>query len=96
MKTINEIKMILQQNKEELKRKYKIKTIGIFGSFSRNEADEMSDVDILVEFSKPIGLAFVDLAEELEELLGVKVDLVSVNAVKPKLKKYIEQDLIYV
>ena len=96
MNNLEQISNIISRNKEELKRKYKISRIGIFGSFSRNEATKESDVDILVEFAEPIGLDFVLLAEELELLLGNKVDLVSSKAVKPRLKKYIEDDLIYV
>jgi hypothetical protein len=96
MNNLKQISNIISKNKEELRRKYKISRIGIFGSFSRNEATKESDVDILVEFSEPIGLDFVLLAEELELLLGNKVDLVSSKAVKPRLKKYIEEDLIYV
>lgn len=96
MNKLEQISNIISRNKEELKLKYKISRIGIFGSFSRNEATKESDVDILVEFSEPIGLDFVLLAEELELMLGKKVDLVSSKAVKPRLKKYIEEDLIYV
>lgn len=96
MKNLEQISNIISKNKEDLKKKYKVSRIGIFGSFSRNEATKESDVDILVEFSEPIGLDFVLLAEELELLLGNKVDLVSLKAVKPRLKKYIEEDLIYV
>ena len=96
MNNLKQISNIIARNKEELRQKYKISRIGIFGSFSRNEATMESDVDILVEFSEPIGLDFVLLAEELELLLGNKVDLVSSKAVKPRLKKYIEEDLIYV
>ena len=96
MNSLNQILNIISKNKEELKRKYNISRIGIFGSFSRNEATKESDVDILVEFSEPIGLDFVLLAEELELLLGNKVDLVSSKAVKLRLKKYIEEELIYV
>ena len=95
MKNLYQILSIISENKDSLKRKYRISKIGVFGSYSRNEATEKSDVDILVEFSEPIGLDFVMLAEELESLIGNKVDLVSSNAVKPKIKKYIEDELIY-
>lgn len=68
----------------------------MFGSFTRNEAAENSDVDILVELDRPIGLEFVLLADGLEEILGVKVDLVTPNALKPGMFEYIKQDLQYV
>lgn len=96
MKTLNELKSVLSSHKEELKQKYKIKGIGIFGSYANGMADEKSDVDILVDFSEPIGLDFVTLADELEDLLGVKVDLVSLNAIKPRLMPYVKESLVYV
>ena len=96
MKDINEIKELLQKNKINLMLKYNLKSIALFGSITRNEATEKSDTDILVDFEKPIGLEFVVLADELEEILGVKVDLVTPNAIKPKTFDYIKRDLLYV
>jgi hypothetical protein len=92
----NEIRKKIEQHKAELQKRYFVKNIGIFGSFARDEQTEQSDIDILVEFEKPIGLQFVDLAEYLESILGNKVDLVSKNAVKPKMMDYIKQDIQYV
>jgi len=68
----------------------------MFGSFARNEAGESSDLDILVEFNNKIGIRFIDLADELESITGVKVDLVSRKGIKEKYFKSIERDLIYV
>lgn len=65
MKSLDDIKLILIKSKKSLKSKYKIKSLGIFGSYSRGEAKEESDIDILVEFEEPIGLEFIDLADEL-------------------------------
>lgn len=96
MKTLDEIKNILAQHKKELADRYKVKEIGIFGSYIRGEQEEKSDLDILVEFEEPIGLEFIELAEFLESILGVKVDLVSKGAVKPNRWKYIEEELVYV
>lgn len=96
MKTVDEIKSILAQHKEELRDRYKVKEIGIFGSYIRGEQREKSDLDILVEFEEPIGLEFIELAEFLESILELKVDLVSKGAVKSNRWKYIEEDLIYV
>jgi predicted nucleotidyltransferase len=76
--------------------KYDLKSIALFGSIAREEATEKSDIDILVEFEKPIGLEFVLLADELEEILGIQVDLVTPKALKPKMFEYIKQDLQYV
>ncbi|MFQ5677687.1 MAG: nucleotidyltransferase family protein [bacterium] len=96
MKTLADLKSTLARHKPELQRKYCIKQLGIFGSYVDGSAMGDSDVDILVEFSEPIGLEFVSLADELEKLLGVKVDLVSVNAIKANMLPYVEQDLVYV
>ncbi|MCP8313123.1 MAG: nucleotidyltransferase family protein [archaeon] len=96
MKTLEEIKNILAANKEELRQKYKVKEIGIFGSFVRGEQRKRSDVDILVEFEEPIGLfEFMDLEEYLEKLLKVKVDLVSKGALKPRIGEYILKEVVY-
>lgn len=96
MKTISEVREILSGRKRDLHEKYHVKNIGVFGSFARNEQTEKSDVDILVDFEEPIGLDFVSLAEYLEQLLGMKVDLVSRGAIKPARLKVVEEDLIYV
>jgi predicted nucleotidyltransferase len=70
--------------------------MAIFGSYSRGENNAASDLDILVEFNDKIGVEFIDLADEMEEILGLKVDLVSKNGVKPKYLQSITSDLIYV
>lgn len=96
MKSISEIKLLLQSNKQYLIKKYNLKSIALFGSYVRDEVTENSDIDILVEFDIPIGLDFVLLADELEDILGVKVDLVTPGAIKPKMFEYIKRDLLYV
>jgi predicted nucleotidyltransferase len=95
MKTLEEIKNTLTKHKEKLKQNYKVKKIGIFGSYARGEQKETSDVDVLVEFEEPVGFAFIHLADSLEELLGVKVDLTTKDAIKPNRWKYIKDDLVY-
>ena len=96
MDYLTKIMTIINKNKPDLVKRYPIKSIGIFGSVSRNDFNENSDIDILVEFSEPIGIEFIDLANELEKLLQHKVDLVSKNGIKPKYLKAIEKDLSYV
>ncbi len=98
MKTQEEIKRILAERKEEIKEKYGVKSIGIFGSFARHEQKEISDIDIIVEFERPIGLKFVELADYLEQILGIKVDLLTIDAArqKPILWESIKKDLFYV
>ncbi|MHB8904623.1 MAG: nucleotidyltransferase family protein [Melioribacteraceae bacterium] len=96
MKKLSEIKSLLELHQQSIKEKYNVRQLGIFGSVARGEATEFSDVDILVELEKPIGLDFVLLGDELEDILGIKVDIVTPNALKPKMLDYIKQDLIYV
>lgn len=96
MKTLQEIKTALSNHKKKLFYDYPIKTMAIFGSYSRREQNDSSDLDILVEFSDKIGIRFVDLAEDLEKIVGFKVDLISKKGVKEKYLKVIDSDLIYV
>ena len=96
MQTIRRIKSILAEHKSELVQKYHLRQLGVFGSYARKDNSAQSDIDLLVEFEEPIGLEFVTLAEELEKLLGIKVDLVSVNALKPRMRKIIKKDIVYV
>lgn len=96
MRNLREIKDILLTNKAALFSNYSLQSLAIFGSYSRNSANETSDLDIMVDFKTPIGIKFIDLAEELEELLNIKVELVSKKGIKEKYLKAIESDLIYV
>lgn len=77
-----------------LRAKYPIKSLTLFGSITRNDFTESSDIDILVELNAPMGLNFVSLANELENILERKVDLVTRSAIKPKYYKYVEEDII--
>lgn len=97
MKSLKEIITIIESHKGELKSKYKVNEIGIFGSFVRGEHKETSDIDIIVEFSSPIGFfKFLELEEYLGELLYLKVDLVSKKALKPRIGKYILREAIII
>ena len=74
-----------------------MKEFGIFGSFVRGEQGADSDLDILVEFEKPIGFVkFLKLENKLSELFGVKVELVTKKALKPYIGKRILQEVRYV
>lgn len=86
----------LRDKRIEFAFKYHLKSIGIFGSFTRDDFKDDSDIDILVEFDQPVGIEFIDLANELEELLNMKVDLVSKKGIKPKYFQEIQKDLRYV
>ena len=96
MVTKKYIEKKLQKLKPFLSSRYNVSRIGYFGSFSRNEQTEESDIDILVEFSKPIGWDFFDLKDLLEKELGVKVDLVSTKALRKQLRDSILDQTQYV
>ncbi|MFN3740863.1 MAG: nucleotidyltransferase family protein [Thermodesulfovibrionales bacterium] len=87
MKTLKEIKDILTFHKKELEEKYKIKEISIFGSYIREDQKKRSDIDILVDFYEvPDLLKFIEIERYLEEVLGVKVDLVPKPALRAELR----------
>ena len=96
MKKHIKVKQVLQKILPVLKNKYKIRQIGLFGSYAVGEETAKSDLDILVEFSRPIGWEFVDLKEYLEKRLNKDVDLVTKNALKPQLKRSILNQVIYI
>ena len=96
MKQLGEIEKKLKELKPTLRDKYKVKTIGVFGSYIRGEQKRESDLDVLVEFSEPIGLlTFIELEDFLSEKLEAKVDLVIRNALKPRIKDRIIKEAIY-
>lgn len=95
MKTIAEIKDFLGKEKNGLLKSFGVKEVGIFGSYVRGEENSSSDIDILVDFEKPIGLLkFIELEDDLSSALGTKVDLVSKKALKPRIGRHIMQELI--
>ena len=96
MKSLQDIKATLEKHKQHLFSDYPIKSLAIFGSYSRMDQNDDSDLDILVEFNGKIGIRFIDLADEIEKLVGSKVDLVSKNGIKDKYYQSINSDLIYV
>jgi predicted nucleotidyltransferase len=97
-KSLEEIKRILQEHKSILAKEFQVKEINLFGSYVRGEETSASDVDILVEFERPIGLKIVDLKDYLEQILGIEVDVASKKAVirKPRLWQYIREELVSV
>lgn len=80
-----------------LRQKYQVKRLGIFGSVIRGQQKRGSDVDVLVEFSSPIGFFdFIRLEDFLTEILDQKVDLVSKNALKPAIRGAVLRETLYV
>ena len=96
MKTFKEIMDALKSKKKSLFERYPIESIAVFGSFSREDQTEYSDIDLMVEFNDKIGSQFIDLADELESFLEVKVDLVSKKGIKAKYYNVIKKELKYV
>ena len=94
---IIQIKEIVEKQREFLKQNYRVEDLGIFGSVARGDNQEISDIDVLVTFVKPIGMfKFMELEEYLSRLLEKKVDLVTVRALKPAIKDEVLQEVIYV
>ena len=97
MRDVEDIKGALSQHKTELRKRFKVKTIGVFGSYVRGDQKRQSDVDVLVEFEEAVGLfEFMDLEMYLTDLLGVKVDLVSKKALKQHIGEHILEEVIMV
>jgi predicted nucleotidyltransferase len=82
--------------KEELAKTFGVSTLGLFGSITREDFTDKSDIDILVDFSRPIGMEFFTLADLLELRLKRKVDLITRDGIKPRYFEAIKEDLIYV
>ena len=91
-----QVKQFLLATKERLFNTYPLTSMALFGSYADNTATETSDVDIMAEFGKPVGFEFIDLSIVLENLLPRPVDLVTRQAIKPKLMPYITRQLYYV
>ncbi len=94
MKSTNEIMKLLEEAKPDLVRRFGVHRLALFGSYARGDQQADSDVDILVEVDPSIGLRFVDLADEIEAMLGVPTELVSRGAIKPRNWEVIERQLI--
>jgi len=94
-KKIDQIIMKLRENKPVLEEKYGVKNLEIFGSYIRGEQKKGSDLDILVEFSKTIDLfKYIELEEFMSKKLGVKVDLVMKDTLKPRIKERVLKEAI--
>lgn len=89
------VEKTLRSSRAVLRERFGVKTIGFFGSFARGEPGIRSDVDILVEFSRPVGWEFLDVQQYLEARLGRKVDLVTRRALKPQFRARILAEVKY-
>lgn len=97
LKSRKQVLSILRQEFTHAQTQYGVSKIALFGSYAREEQTNKSDVDLLVDFQKPIGFfKFIELEDYLAEKLGSKVDLVTEDALKPMIKSSVFKDLVYV
>ncbi len=85
----------LKSMKKYLEEKYFVKKIGLFGSYARNEQHENSDIDLVVEFSHPIGIEFVSLANEIESEFQTNIDLISIKSINSRYMSELENEIVY-
>jgi len=97
MKSLKVFRAKLEEIKPELKERYKIESIGIFGSYSRGDQTKKSDLDVLVTFSEPIGVyKFVEVEEFIRRKLRVKIDLVQKGALLSMIKDQVLNEIVSV
>ncbi|MES1025484.1 nucleotidyltransferase family protein [Gloeocapsa sp. BRSZ] len=96
MKTLDDVKQVLSQSKPRL-RQYQVTKLGIFGSYAREEQTIDSDLDILIDYDKaPTLFQLVELRDYLSEQVGLKVDLVTKNGLKPRIQARVLSEVVYV
>jgi uncharacterized protein len=96
MKNLIEIRDILTKNKKIIQENYKVKKIGIFGSYVRGEQKEDSDLDIIVDFFEPVSLLkLVNFENFLRNITGLKVDVVPESDIRPELRDNILNEASY-
>jgi len=86
---------ILKSHEREIKEKFGVRRIGLFGSFARGEQKDTSDVDILVEFEEPTFDNFMNLAFFLEDLFGRRVELVTPDSLSPYIAPYVKKEVVW-
>jgi hypothetical protein len=92
---VEELKNQIETLKPLLRERFKVETIGIFGSYVRGEQKRKSDLDVLVEFSEPPSLfEFVEIEDFLSQKLGLKVDLVMRDSLKPRIRDSILKEAV--
>ena len=96
MKTLEEIKQLLKQSKSVLQENYRVTELGVFGSYVRGEQTEKSDVDVLIDYEKaPTLFKLVELRSYLNELMGMKVDVVTKKGLKPRIRERVLSEVVY-
>lgn len=96
MKTKDEVVKVLRDRKALLLQNYQISGLGLFGSYARDSQTESSDVDVLVDYEKaPSLFKLLELRDYLSDLLGMKVDIVTRNGLKPRIRERVLAEVIY-
>jgi uncharacterized protein len=100
MLTKEKVAELLREKQPYLASEYGVTRIGLFGSYAKGIASEASDIDLIVEFERPIGFRFIELTEYLEKLLGKEVEVVTPAGIQgiriARIAKDIEQSIVYV
>ncbi|GAB6056847.1 nucleotidyltransferase family protein [Methanobacterium movens] len=86
---------VMKNHKSEIKAKYDVKRIGIFGSYAKGLQDEESDIDVLVEFENPTFDNFMELSFYLEDLFGKSVDLLTPKSLSPYMRSSVEKEVVW-
>ena len=84
---------LLRENQDYLRDEFGVSRIGLFGSVARDQSNDLSDVDVVVEFNRPIGFRFMDLADYLEDLLGRKVDLLTSAGIQAIRSQHVSENI---
>ncbi len=92
---MNKILGVLKTNKQYIQANFSVKSLGLFGSYARDEADDNSDIDILVTFNEPTFDHYMDLKFYLEDIFDKPVDIVMEKTIKKRLRKTILQSTVY-
>jgi len=86
---------ILRDHEQEIKRRFAVRRIGLFGSFVRGEETKESDIDILVEFEDPTFRNFMNLAFYLEDIFSRRVDLLTPEGISHRIRPYVEKEVVW-
>lgn len=97
MKTLEEIKQTLRETKPLLQEQYRVTELGIFGSYARGEQTQTSDVDVLIDYDQaPTLFKLVELRDYLTEVIEMKVDVVTKNGLKSRIRERVLSEVVYI
>ncbi|NJE06030.1 nucleotidyltransferase [Thermococcus sp. M36] len=97
VKSFEEIKIILREHMDELRARYGVRSIEVFGSYARGEQREDSDLDLLVEFEEPVGLLTISMLQVyLSDLLGIEVDVIPKDSLRRELWESVSREAVRV